>query len=1643
MSTLHRRRSRIGVACVTGLALIVGPLLMVGAPAAANTAGTGIVINEAYLNGGSTGATYLNKFIELYNPTNADYDLSSTSLQYRPANGSANPSSVLALTGSIPAGGHYLIQGSNNSTNGALLPTADASTGVSFAGGSGTLFLVKSTTSLQAPPTGSLLGDDRILDLVGYGSSNTFETAPATGNSVTLSLNRTNGADTDSNAADLVAEAPTPTNARGETVAPTPTATPTPTPTSTPTTPPVGTTPVAATIAEIQGTTATSPLAGQTVTTSGIVTASYASGGFNGYVIQTPGTGGAIDITDHAASDAVFVFSAATVDQATIGLTVEVTGQVSEYQGLTEITVDAGGLTPLEDAAAVEPATIAFPTDPAQRESLESMLIAPQGDFTVTDNYDTNLHGSIALTAGTTPLIQPTTVVEPGSAEFRAMMAENAAAVVTLDDGASTNFNSPVNKGLPVPYLSNSAPVRIGAAVSFTKSVIVDYRFGGWNFQPLSELTPASAGTVQPAEFSDTRTAAPAPVGGEATLASFNVLNYFTTTGDELSGCTFSKDRDGVPVTVSGGCDAKGAASQASLERQQAKIVAAINSLDADDVSLSEIENSLALGDSNRDASLAELTTALNNAAGSTLWAFVPSPATLPVSEDVIRTAFIYKLDTIQPVGASVIYDDPAFVNARQPLAQAFQLVGGDASNGFLAIANHFKSKGSGSGTGNVDSGDGQGNSNADRIKQARALVTFADSMKASSGFERVLLSGDFNSYLKEDPIDVLANAGYVSLGAGSGKETYAYDGMIGSLDHIFANVSAAASVASTDIWNVNSVESVALEYSRFNNNVTNFYQPDAYRSSDHDPLVVGLNLASAPMVDVNLMSINDFHGRIDSNTVKFAATIESIRAQYGDDSSALISAGDNIGASLFASSSQADKPTIDVLNALDLTASAVGNHEFDAGFGNLTGRVADEANWNYLGANVYEKGTTTPALPEYEIVMVSGLRVAVIGAVTQETPALVSPDGISSLDFGNPVEAVNRVVAKLTADDLADVYVAQYHEGAGAGTPENATLDEELGLSASAFTDIVTNTSPEVDAIFTGHTHKVYSWDAQIPGAPIGDTRPVLQTGSYGENIGQVILTVDTADDSVEAYTARNIPRIVNSTTEPVVNDATLVAEYPRVAEVKAIVDNAIAAAAVIGNQPIGSVTADITTAFTRPTSGPAARDDRSSESALGNLVANALVTTLKPELLGGAEIGVVNPGGLRADLGFAASGAEGDGVVTYAEANAVLPFVNNLGTTTLTGAQFTTVLEQQWQTNADGTIPTRPFLNLGLSDNVNYTYDATRATGDRITSVTIDGLPIDAAREYRIGTFSFLLAGGDNFREFTSGTNTTDSGLIDRDGWISYITANSPLSPSFDRRGVSVTGIPASALELGATATVQLDKLDLTSTGSPVNTSVSAVFEGSAAAAQTSEVTTGSATVAFTVPADVVGTTRLVITASPSNTVVRVPITVNAIVVPPVDPPTADVTEAAGIDSLTAEVEGLITLSDPTVEQGQSIDVYVGTQYAGQRVYAFLYSTPMALGSSIVSSAGYVQVLIPANAPVGAHRLAIQDASGAVIGWANITISAPTTAGAGVGGSNLAKTGSELAPLIVGAMLLLTLGGALVLIRGRRSLYTDGSEA
>jgi 5'-nucleotidase len=617
----------------------------------------------------------------------------------------------------------------------------------------------------------------------------------------------------------------------------------------------------------------------------------------------------------------------------------------------------------------------------------------------------------------------------------------------------------------------------------------------------------------------------------------------------------------------------------------------------------------------------------------------------------------------------------------------------------------------------------------------------------------------------------------------------------------------------------------------------------------------------AADDVTLNLIGINDFHGRIDTNTVKFAGTVEQLRQDGGDGNSLLISAGDNVSASLFPSAVQGDIPTIDVLNDLELDASAVGNHEFDKGYDDLINRLAPAADFPFLGANVFKKSDGSHALDPYKIFTIDGLDVAVIGAVTEETPSLVSPAGIAELDFTDPTDAINDTVDDLEAlPDAPDVIIASFHEGAPDGTQAFAQNVEH----STVFRKIVEQTDPAVDAIFMGHTHQAYAYDAPIPGVA-GRTRPVIQTGSYGANVGQIKLTVDAATGDVHSYTQRNVARTT-------VADSTLTTTFPRVAEVKTDVDAALAYAAAVGNQPIGSQTADITTAL-----AGGIRDDRASESTLGNLVADSLLSKVK-DTTAGADLGVVNPGGLRADLLYAAdtssNPANTAGVITYAEANSVLPFVNALNTVTLSGASLKKVLEQQWQRDAAGNVPSRAYLQLGLSKNVKYTYDAARPEGDRITSVTINGNPLDPAASYKVATFSFLATGGDNFRAFKEGA-VVDTGLVDYEAWIDYLTDNSPVSPDFARRSMQVSGL-RSAYAAGDPVSFTLPKLDLTSLGVPATRSVAAKLypeSGDPIDLGTFPAGSGAATISFALPRGVVGSTRIGIETSPAGTTAMLP--------------------------------------------------------------------------------------------------------------------------------------------------------------------------
>ncbi|GIG41190.1 choice-of-anchor I family protein [Cellulomonas phragmiteti] len=522
---------------------------------------------------------------------------------------------------------------------------------------------------------------------------------------------------------------------------------------------------------------------------------------------------------------------------------------------------------------------------------------------------------------------------------------------------------------------------------------------------------------------------------------------------------------------------------------------------------------------------------------------------------------------------------------------------------------------------------------------------------------------------------------------------------------------------------------------------------------------------ATDDLVELQLLGVNDFHGRLEpdlrggvAGAAVLAGAVEQLRGENPD--TVLVSAGDNIGASTFPSAIAQDVPTIDVLNAAGLEVSAVGNHEFDQGIDDLTDRVQPLADFPYLGANVYARGTTDPVLPEYAVVERSGVRVAFVGVVTAQTPTLVSPTGVAGLEFGDPVAALDRVAARIEAEDLADVTVALVHDGAEASTCT------AVGTEDSDFGRVVRDTTPAVDAIFSAHTHRTYACAFPVTGSDV--PRPVVQGGQYGSHLARVGLTYDTATDRVVAATQDLLPMVVGGA-----------AAYPADPTVQAIVDRAVADAEESGSVVIGSVTADVLRAR-----NAAGEVDRGLESPLGNLVADMhlwATSTANPGYSGPpADLAVMNPGGLRADL----LGGPG-GEVTYRAVADVQPFANTLVVVDLTGAQLATLLEQQWGTPA----APRTRLHLGLSENVTYVYDEAAPVGQRVVSVRVDGRPVDPATTYRVTANSFLAAGGDGFTALAAGAARVDSGQVDLAASVAYVRALSPVSPAALGRAVPVS--------------------------------------------------------------------------------------------------------------------------------------------------------------------------------------------------------------------------------------------------------------
>ncbi|MFD5654519.1 bifunctional metallophosphatase/5'-nucleotidase [Streptomyces sp. NPDC127039] len=537
---------------------------------------------------------------------------------------------------------------------------------------------------------------------------------------------------------------------------------------------------------------------------------------------------------------------------------------------------------------------------------------------------------------------------------------------------------------------------------------------------------------------------------------------------------------------------------------------------------------------------------------------------------------------------------------------------------------------------------------------------------------------------------------------------------------------------------------------------------------------------------DVQLLSFNDLHGNleppagssgrvtevqpdgttktIDAGGVEYLAT-HLREARKGNRYSITAAGGDMVGASPLLSGLFHDEPTVEALNKLDLDVTSVGNHEFDEGAKELarlqnggchptegcyTDKEFKGADYPYLAANVLDEKTGKPLLKPYWVWKQRGVKVGFIGVTLEGTPDIVSAEGVKGLKFKDEVETINKYAKVLRRQGVKSI-VALIHEG---GFPASSSYNYDCdspgagdGISGP-IVDIAKNITPQVDALVTGHTHNAYV--CTIPD-PAGNPRMVTSASSFGRLYTDTTLTYDRRTGDIARTSVKSANHVVTR-------------DVPKAPDMTRLIGKWSTLAAPIGNRPIGYVSADI--------------DRDGTESPLGDLIADAQFAYGKaqdPE----TDLALMNPGGIRAPITYTASGAEGDGVVTYAEGFTVQPFANTVNLKDYTGAQLIQVLKEQ----VSGPNEAAPKI-LQVSSGLTYTLDLTKSAADRVVtdSIRLNGAAIDPTATYRVASNSFLAGGGDGFTTLGEGTNER-VGADDLAAFEQYLTANSsatdPITP------------------------------------------------------------------------------------------------------------------------------------------------------------------------------------------------------------------------------------------------------------------------
>ncbi|MGX1270879.1 bifunctional metallophosphatase/5'-nucleotidase [Streptomyces phaeoluteigriseus] len=542
---------------------------------------------------------------------------------------------------------------------------------------------------------------------------------------------------------------------------------------------------------------------------------------------------------------------------------------------------------------------------------------------------------------------------------------------------------------------------------------------------------------------------------------------------------------------------------------------------------------------------------------------------------------------------------------------------------------------------------------------------------------------------------------------------------------------------------------------------------------------------------DVQLLSFNDLHGNlepptgssgrvtelqadgttktIDAGGVEYLAT-HLRQAREGNKYSITAAGGDMVGASPLISGLFHDEPTIEALNKLELDVTSVGNHEFDEGAKELArlqkggchptdGCYTDEefggADFPYLAANVLDEKSGKPILKPYWVWKKKDIKVGFIGVTLEDTPGIVSAEGVKGLKFKDEVETINKYAKELQRQGVKSI-VALIHEG---GMPASASYNYDCdspgagdGISGP-IVDIAKNISPSVDALVTGHTHAAYACTINDPS---GKPRTVTSAAAFGRLYTDTTLTYDRFTGDIARTAVKSANHVVTRTV-------------PKATDMTELISRWNTLAAPVGNRPIGYISADISS--------------KGTESPMGDLIADAQLAYGR-ELDAETDLALMNPGGVREGLTYAAKGAEGDGVVTYAEGFTVQPFANTVNLQDFTGVQLIQVLKEQ----VSGANASAPKI-LQPSANLTYTLDLTKTGADRVVtdSIKLNGAAIDPAATYRVATNSFLAGGGDGFTTLGLGTNDL-VGLDDLAALEKYLLANSsataPIAPPVPNR-------------------------------------------------------------------------------------------------------------------------------------------------------------------------------------------------------------------------------------------------------------------